>query len=593
MVTIDLLSWPNLFRQKGGGKCRTIHDKDRLSLGFRGQNEDVSRLRQAANRRVRSPLQLRVRPVVIYCLDRPVKPMNIEVRTKGTGTLSRSVSPREYLLTASVVGCCTVVSILLRPHLTPTNLVMVYFVGVLVVASRCGRFVAILASAASVAAFDFFCVPPYYTFAVADYEYVITFAVMFVVALIISTMTSQIRLQTAAAIEREAQTSALYRLSNELAAHSRPFDIATSAAALAEETFGCRVTMFLAAKEDRISFSRRTSDELYLPSADQKVAQWVCDHRETAGTGMPDFPGASALYIPVMSAGKTYGVMACRPAAARERFTPEHQHLMEVFASQTGLAIERATAASIAQSAGVQVETETLRTSLLSAVSHDLRTPLASITGAAGTLRTHWNRLDPYMRDELLQSVTDEAERLNRLLNNLLEVTRLETGVQLHREAFPLEEVVGAALHRLHRRLEGRPVRTEIPPALPMVAVDAVLLEQVFINLLENALKYTPAGTDIAIVASREGNLVQVEVRDSGPGFHEGDEDVVFDKFFRGRTDNIRGAGLGLAICRAIVEAHGGTIHARNRPGGGAIIGFTIPMMDRESALASAAKKGS
>src|SRR5262245_25428649 len=454
-----------------------------------------------------------------------------------TAVIYPRTAVREYLLASIVLGVCTALSLLLRARLNPTNLVMVYFIGVLIVATRCSRRVALLVSVLSVAAFDFFCVPPYYTFRVVHYEYFITFAVMLIVALLISAMTAQIRLQTAAAVEREAKTNSLYRLSNELSGHTHVFEIAKAGAALGEETFRSKVTIFLPAEDRKITFSRRTSDHLYVPSAEQTVAQWVFDNGQKAGKGTRTMPRASALYLPIKSAGKVFGVMAMIPSV-EEAFPFESQHLLELFANQIGLAIERAAAASAAQTAEVRMETESMRTSLLSAVSHDLRTPLASITGAAATLRTHWNRLEGDMRDELLQSVIDETERLNRLLSNLLEVTRLESGVRLHKELFPLEEVVGAALHRLERQLSDRRVKTKIPPDLPMVAIDDVLMEQVFINLFENALKYTPPGTDIEIVASHSNNFVEVEVIDSGPGFKEGHEEYVFDKFFRGRTDN-------------------------------------------------------
>jgi len=512
----------------------------------------------------------------------------------STPATSRSTLFPEYVLAVLIVGLCTVISLLLRPHLTATNLVMVYFIGVLFIASRFSRRLAMLSSILSVAAFDFFCVPPYYTFAVTDYEYFITFAVMFLVAFLISAMTARIRFQTTAALEREAQTNALYRLSNELAGHSRVFEIARAAAVLAQDTFRIKTTIFLPGDDGQISFSRRTSDHLYVPSVEQSIAQWVFEHGENAGKGMKTFPAASALYIPIRSARKMFGVMAVIPnVGASDALPSEHKRLLEVFASQTGLAIERTIAASAAQTAEVRVEAESMRTSLLSAVSHDLRTPLASITGAAATLRTHWDRLENDVRDELLQSVTDEAERLNRLLSNLLEVTRLESGVHLHKEAFPLEEVIGAALHRLRRQLAGRNVKTDIPANLPMVSMDDVLMEQVFINLVENAVKYTPTGSAIEIAAYLRDNFVEVEVRDSGPGFKQGHEERVFDKFFRDRTDNIRGAGLGLAICRAIVEAHGGTIRALNRAGGGAILHFNIPMSDSESTLTPAQRNKS
>jgi two-component system sensor histidine kinase KdpD len=486
--------------------------------------------------------------------------------------------PWEYGVATATVAVCTLVALLLRPHAAAANLVMVYLLGVVGVAATLQRRVAIFTSVLSVAAFDFFCVPPYLTFAVSDYEYLITFAVMLVVALAISAMTSRIRIQAMAIAGREAQTKALYGLSQELVGQTRVFDILRTAARSAERTFGGKITVFLPDEARKVSFNRRTSDQLLVPSAEQGIAQWVFDRGEKAGKGTSTLPGASALYIPLKGASETFGVMAVVPDSREEMLSPERQSLLEVFASQTALAIERNIASSAARDAEVRVETESLRTSLLSAVSHDLRTPLSSITAAAATLRTHWGQLDDKTRDELLESVTDEADRLNRLLNNLLEVTRLEAGVHLHKELCPLEEVVGAALHRLSRQLADRTVRTDFPASLPLVAIDDVLMEQVFVNLIENAVKYTPVDSPIEITAVHRGEVLEVEVGDRGPGIPKGKETRIFEKFFRGRTDSVRGAGLGLAICRAIVEAHEGSIEALNRVGGGALFRLQLPL---------------
>ena len=484
----------------------------------------------------------------------------------------------EYFRSLIVVAACTVIALPLRTHIAAANLVMIYLVGVVVVAAKADKRVAVLTSILSVAAFDFFCVPPYLTFRVSDYEYLITLAVMLGVGLFISAMTARIRMHASEAMARDAQTTALYQLSNEVAGRTRVFDIMKAAAELAEQTFHARIVAFMPDQAGQISLNKRTSERLIIPSAEQTIAQWAFEHGEKAGRDTQVFGNASARYLPIKGDHEVFGVIALvRPSGSRLMST-EEQHLLEVFIRQTALAIERAIASSTAQAAEVRIETESLRTSLLSAVSHDLRTPLASITGAAATLRSHWVHLDPDTRNELLATVTDEAERLNRLLNNLLEVTRLEGGVHLHKERFPLEEIVGAALHRLKPQLANRQVHTAIPGELPLVAIDAVLMEQVFINLLENAMKYTPAESAIEIAASYDDRYVAIEVRDRGAGFPPDYERRIFDKFFRGRTDNIRGAGLGLAICRAIVEAHGGTISAENRPGGGAIIRFQIPL---------------
>jgi len=496
---------------------------------------------------------------------------------------ARPATIKEYFVATMVVAVCTVVALLLRPHINATNLIMVYFLGVILVAARLHWRVAIFASILSVAAFDFFCVPPYLSFAVADYEYLITFSVMLIVTLAISAMTARIRTQALQAAEREALTRALYGFSQKLAEQTRVAEILPAATRLAEETFARRITIFLPGEGGMIPSGVRAADELTVPEGEHGIVQWVLDHGEKAGKSTQTLPGASALYVPLKGARKVFGVMAIIPDAFGTILSAELENLLEVFASQTALAIERAVVASTARDAEVRVETETLRTSLLSAVSHDLRTPLSSITGAAATLRSHWERLDQNTRGELLESITDESDRLNRLLNNLLEVTRLEGGVRLHKELCPLEEVVGAALHRLQRQLSGRTVRIDLPADLPPVAVDEVLMEQVFINLIENAVKYTPAASEIEIAAATEGEFLQVEVRDRGPGVPEGAEVRIFEKFFRGRTDNIRGAGLGLAICQAIIEAHGGNIRAINRSEGGALFRFQIPFADGQA----------
>jgi two-component system sensor histidine kinase KdpD len=232
-----------------------------------------------------------------------------------------------------------------------------------------------------------------------------------------------------------------------------------------------------------------------------------------------------------------------------------------------------------AESAHMQMQTEEMRSTLLSAVSHDLRTPLASITGAASTLREQGDKLDPEVRAELLESIAEEAERLGRLVSNLLDMTRLESGIELRRDFCPLEEIVGAALQRTERQLGTRPIVTTLPVDLPPVYVDDVLLGQVVVNLLENAVKYTPPGTPLEISAHVTAEDVELDVCDRGPGFAPGQEQQIFEKFFRGESQGARGAGLGLAICKAIMTAHRGRIQAANREGGGACFRLQLPLV--------------
>jgi two-component system, OmpR family, sensor histidine kinase KdpD len=494
------------------------------------------------------------------------------------------------MLAAAVVAIATVAALVLRDALAPTNLAMIYLGGVVVIAMRCSRRISVTASFLSVAAFDFFCVPPYLTFAVSDYQYVLTFAGMLAVALVISAQTARLREHATQAAGRESRTEALYRLSRGLAGESSIFEAARAAAALAEQVFGTRVVMFLP-EDGRLSFRRRTSDPLPVPPSEEAIAQWVFEHGHKAGLRTDTLPGATALYLPLRGARETFGVLAILPDSAGRIFVPEQQHLLEVFAGQTALAIERTISQRAAEENRFHMQTEQMRSSLLSAVSHDLRTPLASITGAASTLRAQGNRLPLETQQELLESISDEADRMGRLVSNLLDMTRFESGgVELRRDFYPLEEIVGTALQRTERQLEGRVILTELaenlPPEKPiMVFVDDVLFGQVLWNLLENAAKYTAPGTPLDLAAFENEGSVIIEVRDRGPGIPPGEEERIFEKFYRATSGNVpggvRGAGLGLPICRAIVEAHRGTIQALPRAGGGAVFRIRLPLESR------------
>jgi two-component system, OmpR family, sensor histidine kinase KdpD len=497
----------------------------------------------------------------------------------GVGSMQRT---RGAVLAAAIVAVATVLAILLRDTLAPTNLAMIYLGGVVAIATHCSRRVSVTASFLSVAAFDFFCVPPYLTFAVSDYQYVVTFAGMLAVALVISTQTARLREHVVQAAGREARTEALYRLSRGLAGESSIFEAARAAAMLAEQVFGTRAVMFLPEDDGRLSFRRRTSDPLPVPPSEESIAQWVFEHGHKAGLRTDTLPGATALYLPLRGARETFGVLAVLPDSAGRIFAPEQQHLLEVFASQTALAIERTMSQRAAEETRFHMQTEQMRSSLLSAVSHDLRTPLASITGAASTLRAQGDRLPLETKQELLESISDEADRMGRLVSNLLDMTRFESGgVELRRDFYPLEEIVGTVLQRMERQLEGRAVLTELSENLPMVFVDDVLFGQVLWNLLENSAKYTAPGSPLDLVAFENDGAVTVEVRDRGPGVPPGEEERIFEKFYRGQSTGARGAGLGLPICRAIVQAHRGTIQALARTGGGAIFRIRLPIESR------------
>ena len=490
---------------------------------------------------------------------------------------------------AVVVGC-TGLDWLLFPYLERANLVMVYLLGVTLVAMRGGRSAAIMASVLSVAAFDFFFVSPHFSFAVSDLEWLVTFIVMLLVALVISTLTVRLRQQAEAARYRERRTAALYALSRELASTPDTNGLLRAAVRHLHEVFESQVSLLLPNATGRLQSWDPGADGLSqglggqicftLDSKEYAVAQWVYEHRQIAGLGTATLPSAAALYMPLLGAHGAVGVFGIRPAQPHRLLAPEQLHLLETFASQIALGLERAALAEAAQQAQVQIETEQLRNSLLSSVSHDLRTPLAAIAGAASSLQEDHAALDASMRHELCQTIAEEAHRLNRLVNNLLEMTRLESGaIQVHTEWQPLEEVVGAALTRLEAQLTDRPLTTHLPADLPLVPLDSVLIEQVLINLLDNAVKYTPPGSPIRLSAWATEGAVTIEVADQGPGLPPGEEQRIFEKFYRlPHATSPGGAGLGLTICRGIVAAHGGRMWAANRPGGGTVVRFTLPL---------------
>ena len=489
-----------------------------------------------------------------------------------------------YLTAVAAVTAATGISWMMFPFFEPANLIMTYLLAIVVIAARYGRGPSVLAAVASVAAFDFFFVPPHLTFAVADTQYVLTFAVMLFVGLVISGLTARIRLQADTARQREQRTAALYAMSGQLAETGAVEDLVAIAARHIAEVFDAEVGAALADAGGQLRIVRNDSG---LPAEQDDVALslWVLEHRRPAGLGTETSASARAVYVPLIGHRGPLGVVSIRPRQRDAFAIPGSLRQLETFINQTALAVERARSADEAQEARVRAETERLRNALLTSVSHDLRTPLATITGAATTILESGAHLDHRTQQELLESVREEADRLNRLVQNLLEMTRLESGaLQLRRDWHPLEEVVGAALGRLAKSLGTRRVTVNIPPDLPLVAIDDVLIEQVFVNLLENVIKYTPPDSAIRILVSATDQSVTVEVADHGPGLPKGHEARVFEKFYRAASDGRQGAGLGLAICRGVVAAHGGRIWAHNLPEGGVAFLFTLPLTDTQPA---------
>jgi two-component system sensor histidine kinase KdpD len=311
------------------------------------------------------------------------------------------------------------------------------------------------------------------------------------------------------------------------------------------------------------------------------VAQWVADHDQVAGAGTDTLPNATALFVTLTGSQRTLGTIGVRPKDSERFSDPEQRRLLETCASLIALSLERDQSVLEATEAELRVQTEQMRNSLLSSVSHDLRTPLAAIAGASSSLLESRGDERGETRKELLQTIAEESSRMTRLVDNLLDMTRLESGnLSLNRQWHVLEEIVGSALAHLRRELGQRTVSVDIPPDFPLLPLDGVLMEQVFVNLLENAARYTPPGSRIEITAGQENGSVEILVADNGPGLPPGSEARVFEKFYRAAPmppDSRRGVGLGLAICQAIIRAHGGDIRARNRSGSGAEFLLRLP----------------
>ncbi|MDI1445907.1 sensor histidine kinase KdpD [Polyangium sp. 6x1] len=457
------------------------------------------------------------------------------------------------------------------------DLEVLYVLAVMLAAVRFGRGPSILAAALGVAGYDFFFVPPFHTLNVADARYFLTFAMMFGVGLLLSELTARIQRQEQDARHREAWTAALYELSRDLAAADDTEAVAAAVARHAEQVFEATAHVLQSVDDGAMRAVAVAPAATSLDSADLAVARWAFEHARPSGLGTDTLPGSKIVCAPLTVRGAPLGVLVLAPKGT----TPlgaEQRAFLDAFCRQAAFAFDRVRLTSEANTAALRAKTEEMRSSLLSAVSHDLRTPLSAITGAATALRDDGG-LGANTRAELLDSICEEAERLERLVANLLDMTRLEAGpVALKREWVPLEELVGSALTRLERKLGERPVNVAIAEALPLLSVDPVLFEQVFINLFENAARYTSPGSPIEVLARSEPGVVLIEVADAGPGLPAGSESRIFEKFYRGGHTGSAGAGLGLAICKAIVEAHGGTITAENRRPSGANFRIRVPI---------------
>jgi two-component system sensor histidine kinase KdpD len=580
-----------LARELGAETATLAGQEDTQTLLAYAISRNVSKLvvgkslRTGLSRMLRAPLSDRLsalaRDVDVYVVaheeeaapagERVAMPLELELEP------ARGWKLQGYVWAGGICALTTFLAKLVLPYFDLANLIMFYLVGVVWVAARYGRGPAILGSVLSVLAFDLFFVQPYLSLTIADTRYLLTFFIMLAVALTISTLAANLRYQARIAMYRERRTRALNELGKELAGALMAEQIVETARHHLESLFQAKACFLLPDAQEKLHSTSPLPTHKELP-LDPAIAQWVYDHQQPAGMGTQSLAGAPMYYLPLKAPMRTRGVLALEPSQKRLLFLPEQARMLETLAGQVALALERVHFVEVAQDALVRMESERLRNGLLSALSHDLRTPLTVLAGLADSLPLAGPPLPP-AQAEIAQAIRAESLRTNTLVSNLLDMARLQEGhVQLKLEWQPLEEVVGAALQSLASPLARHEVHVDLPADLPLLEFDSVLMERVLCNLLENAAKYTPAGSRIEIGARNEGASITITVADNGPGLPPGREDKLFEKFTRGQDESaVAGVGLGLAIVRAIVEAHKGTVRGENRPEGGARFVITLP----------------
>ena len=469
----------------------------------------------------------------------------------------------------------TLAAIPLLPYLDHANIVMLFLLAVVGVAAGYGRGPAVLVAVLNVLSFNFVFVPPHFAFAFDTLQSILTFVVMLIVGLIVGQLTARFRYQARIARAREERARFLYEMARELSGALVAEQVIEISERCVEASFQVKALLLLPDDHDRLQSPLAHPGK---PEVDLAIAQWCFDRNVPAGLGTDSLPAATLLYLPLKAPLRTRGVLAVAPKQRRLSLLQEQRRLLDTFAVLIAIALERVHFAAVARDTLVKMEAERERSSLLAGLSHDLRTPLTALIGLAETLTLELiAEQSPYQ--ESLTSIREQAERMALLVDNLLDMAKLQAGsVRLHKDWQSLEELVGSAMRMLEQPLREHPLRLALDPELPLINCDAVLIERVLVNLLQNATKYTPPGAVIGVTASVATEGVTVEVWDEGPGLPLGHEQDLFEKFTRGHAESaVPGVGLGLAICRAIIEAHDGRIRAENRAGGGACFTFTLP----------------
>ena len=480
-----------------------------------------------------------------------------------------------YILATFALAMATLIGLPFRDLTNSNNLTAIYIATVMIIAAWLGTAPSVFASFLSIAAFNYFFTKPYYSFEFYDKSYYFTFAVMLATSLVVGSLAAKLSLQARQARNRESETSTIYGLTRELSAVRGIENLAEVAIDHVRSAFNKDAVVFFT-EDGKVQFVPEDSpagQEL----KEESVARWVLSNGQIAGRNTDTLPSANGIYVPLAVENEIVGVLGLISRTSKYEFTNEEINQIETFASIIASAFQRANRAEEAEVAKIDSETEKLRNLLLSSVSHDLRTPLASITGAASSALMLKEEL-PAEVVELLGSIHGQAGRLAKLVTNLLDATSLESGtVRLNKQPYFIQEVIGSALSRVADSKEERIITANIAPDLPLIEIDGLLIEQVLVNLLDNAIRYTAANGAIVITAEKDADALRIRVLDNGVGLPVGDEEKIFDKFYTHGHSTEGNAGLGLAICRGIVNAHKGMIFAKNNKNGGAGFTFTLP----------------
>ena len=485
-----------------------------------------------------------------------------------------------YLKSIALLAVVSLFGSMLRHSIAHTNLAMLYILVVVITAVRWGRGPSLVASILSVLIFDFFFVPPHLSLTVADTQYLIAFATLFIVGMVISTLTLKAKEQAEAAKNRESHTLALYNLNKELVKAVEMETLLATAVNHVNKTFDAETAVFL--KDAGALLIKSGSRQFPQEETDNSAAIKSLLNEKPAGWSTDTVPEAQAYYIPLKTTKEAFGVLGIKFKGSKSSLTPEQYRLIETFANQIAFAVERLNLSDEAQHAGLLREAEKLHTAFLNSVSHDLRTPLASISGSLSSILQN-DGMDDETKRSLIETSYEESEKLNQLVGDLLDMARVDAGaLHINRKPADVIDLIGAVLKRMEKTLKDYKVSVDIPDDLPEVQIDFVFVMKVLTNILDNAAKYSPEKREIDITAEIIENFLEIKIADSGIGIPETDLEHIFDKFYRvKRPQGYKGTGLGLSVCKGIIEAHNGRIRAENREGGGTVIRITLPCTDK------------